>query len=237
MANTRKRKRSDRKSKYKKKTYKRRRKTVKRRSVIGGFPTKWIAKLKYSQHFTLNPGAGLGAVQVFRANSCFDPDVTGIGHQPSNFDRFMLNYDRFTVLGSKCLFHEVQNVNASIEPGTMVLHLSQDGTDIATAHASGGINNILEQPRLAYNARQVGIINDGGPWIIRKNFSAKKFFSTKALNTNTYSGTAGANPQEQAFYECAFVSNDDANDPGSHHFRVDITYIVMFSEPKLADAS
>lgn len=229
----------DRKSRKRKRSYKTKGRKLKRRKIrrripIGGFPKKWIAKLKYSQHFKLDPAAGAAAIQVFRANGCFDPDVTGTGHQPSNFDQFMLNYDRFTVIGSQCKFTECTNVTTSVIPGTMVCHLSENGTNISVAHGIGGINNILEQPRLSKNARQIGIANDGGPWTITKNFSAKKFFSAMDLNTNTYSGSDSNDPTEGAFFECAFISNDDSSNPGQVQFRVDITYVVMFSEPKLA---
>ena len=37
----------------------------------------------------------------FVANGAFDPNLTGVGHQPRGFDQFMAGYETFTVTGSK----------------------------------------------------------------------------------------------------------------------------------------
>lgn len=62
-----------------------------------GFPPTLAAKLKYVE--TLAFSSALGAVQsnVFRANSLFDPNETGVGHQPMYFDQFAAIYNRYVV--------------------------------------------------------------------------------------------------------------------------------------------
>ena len=63
-------------------------------------PAKYQAKLRYSTTFTLSPTGTTVAQRVFSANGMYDPDQTGIGHQPRGFDQIMSMYSHFTVV--KC---------------------------------------------------------------------------------------------------------------------------------------
>ncbi len=57
-------------------------------------------KLTYSQNITYVTGAGTASNNVWRGNSIFDPDLTGVGHQPRGRDQWVLLYDRYAVYGS-----------------------------------------------------------------------------------------------------------------------------------------
>lgn len=209
------------------------------RLPLGGFPQKLMVRLKYVEHFTLNPGAGLAAIQLYRANSLFDPNLTGVGHQPSNYDKLATIYDRYSVVGAKLKCYPVGTAVTNVTPGTLIIHVSEDGNTLSTAHASGGISNMLEQPRVARTIRHMGMVNNYVKELpLVKYFSAKKFFGKKAdLYADPYSADIGANPGEMAFFEVGYVSSDDAIDPGAMTFRVEIEYIALMSEPKITDAS
>ena len=47
-----------------------------------------VTKLRYVDNFNLTGAAGVVGANVFRFNSCFDPDLSGVGHQPMYFDQF-----------------------------------------------------------------------------------------------------------------------------------------------------
>ena len=53
-----------------------------------GFPDRMVTKLRYVDNFNLTGAAGVVGANVFRFNSCFDPDLSGVGHQPMYFDQF-----------------------------------------------------------------------------------------------------------------------------------------------------
>lgn len=219
-----------------------RRRYRKKRSLtvlpIGGFHQSQLVKLRYVETVRFNPPVGGISHNVFRANSLHDPNVTGVGHQPSNFDRWANTYDRYTVLGAKCTAYPVYtNGTNSAKPGTMALCLSEAGNKLTIAHGSGGIDNILEQPRLRASMNYVAGLN-APPTKLSKKFSAKKFFGTKNLiGQSPYSADVTTSPAEGAFFEVALISPDDTNDPSEVTIRIVIDYIAMFTEPKLTDAS
>jgi len=64
---------------------------------LGSFPNTKTVNLRYVTDFNLDPGATSSAVRVFRANSIFDPDYTGIGHQPMYRDNYAAIYERYQV--------------------------------------------------------------------------------------------------------------------------------------------
>lgn len=66
-----------------------------------GFPSTIITKLRYVDTYTLTSTTGSMATQIWRANSLFDPDETGVGHQPLYRDEYAGIYNHYVVLGSK----------------------------------------------------------------------------------------------------------------------------------------
>lgn len=65
------------------------------------FPLRKNCKLQYTATHILSTGAVsvFGAEQTYRANSLYDPDQTGIGHQPYGFDTLATMYARYKVNG------------------------------------------------------------------------------------------------------------------------------------------
>ena len=59
--------------------------------------TSLSATLIYSSEFGLNPGIGSAATYIFAASGLFDVDITGVGHQPTNFDQLMAMYEWYCV--------------------------------------------------------------------------------------------------------------------------------------------
>lgn len=229
-----------------KKTYRRRvkrkpkRKTMVRKYKplpLGGFTASKLVKLRYCELVTLNAGAGTIATNVFRANSLFDPNSSGAGHQPSNYDRLSAIYDRYTVIGSKCtvtLAPLVSNQN----PGLIAVKLSEAGTDLTTIHGSGGIAAVLEQPRISRSYVNTATINGPTMRPLKVGFSAKKFFGVKnVVGEEPYTADINANPAEMAYFEVAVISGDDSTDPGAFNLYVQVDYIAKMTEPKLNDYS
>lgn len=71
------------------------------------FPQRYSTTLKYYDCFSMG-AASTSLTWVFRANSLFDPDYTGTGHQPRGYDQLCSStgpYVRYVVTGVKWIFH------------------------------------------------------------------------------------------------------------------------------------
>lgn len=67
---------------------------------ISGFPDSLRTTLKYHQDIGISSASGAVAGNTFRANSLYDPDETGTGHQPMYFDQLAAVYGRYQVVAS-----------------------------------------------------------------------------------------------------------------------------------------
>ena len=69
--------------------------------ALSGFPQSKVVRLRYVEAIGINPVITGNGFYVFRANSIFDPNYTGVGHQPMGHDEWSQSYNHYAVLGSK----------------------------------------------------------------------------------------------------------------------------------------
>ena len=63
-------------------------------------PKTKVVRLKYVEFFSSNTGTAVPAVKYFSANGCYDPYISGTGHQPRGFDQWTAFYDHYCALRS-----------------------------------------------------------------------------------------------------------------------------------------
>ncbi len=199
------------------------------RSMRVGLPNSFRTLMRYVDTFTLNPGAGLISSQVMRANGVFDPDFTGGGHQPLGFDEFIGAaglYNHFHVMNSKIVIQPI--VAASNSSSTVCLTL----TDVNAGLTA--FNDIMEQANCAY----VSITGQdtASKNILRGSFNSKKFFR-RGSNQISLIGTAAADPSEQAYWVIQYFNHLPSGDADAVNIRVQVTYDVLCTEPRLLTGS
>jgi len=223
-----------------KKRYGRRKRTPLR---IGGMPITFKAKLRYTDTYALNAAAGSIAVQNFRANSLFNPDQTGVGHQPYGYDQLSNWFNFATIIASKINIRLVPGASVSNRvPGMVGCQLNNLSTTTATNYASGGVSKILERPR-------------SGKWVISSNystpalgansnnrivmgFSAKKTFPrVKVVNNPDYKHDTTGSPTYEQFYTVYQVSTDETADAGIQQMIITVKYITVFTMPLILTKS
>lgn len=69
--------------------------------TMNPFPTNYMCQLRYSQVLPIAFSAGGWGYQRFRLNSLYDPDYSGVGHQPRGFDQLTPIYNKYLVLSAK----------------------------------------------------------------------------------------------------------------------------------------
>lgn len=192
--------------------------------------TRKIVKMVYRDYLTLTPAAaGAMDYQVYRANSVYDPDQSGVGHQPSGYDQWNLLYDMYCVLGSKIT---VQFVNLTAV-GSAYPHVVAIVVDDDIAAPDTSWRTVLETNK--FNKSRM-VSWDGTKPTLSMNFSTKKFFS-KNPKDDSLMAAFGATPTEEAFFCVLAQPYDETNGTAGVACCVKIEYIVLMTEPRTIAAS
>lgn len=100
-----------------------------------GFPDKLECVLRYNTTLKFS-GVTTGTAQVWRMNSLFDPDLTGTGHQPQQFDQLSAVYSQYCVIASQV---KMQIMDTSTNAGAMVgLYSDKDNSANTTENLKEG---------------------------------------------------------------------------------------------------
>lgn len=169
------------------------------------------------------PAAGNSARYVFSANGLYDPNVTGVGHQPIGFDQLMQMFDHYTVIGSRLRvdFNNNDPVNSVI----VGIHLNDDKTpslDPAITIENG-------------SAKYTTLTPSGGDkshtTMTLKCSPAKYLGRSRPLSDPELKGNVNQNPIEGVFYNI-FACDNGFGDPTTVDFNVTLEYLVIYHEPK-----
>lgn len=191
-------------------------------------PKTFRARLVYAQEIQLNPGAGTIASQVFSASSLYDPDNTGIGHQPYGFDQICSTsglYDQFIVERAHI---EVTTSSAQTSSaGFCALQLVDTNSVTVTEPAQ-----IAEQPLTKFKV--IPALSAVNPIVLSMSYDAAQFYgvSKSALLARTdLMGSFAGNPTENAFFQLHFTGLNSI-DMNTQSFIVRIVYDAVFQEPR-----
>jgi len=183
------------------------------------FGNRLPVKLNYVDRINLDPAAlGLTAVHVFRANSLFDPDVTGGGHQPRGFDQVMPLYQHFVVVSAR-----ITVLGKGTDTAATIVGIAL--SDAATLQTANGY---IEGRNRVFK----GTSREGLDIKVSKTFSARKFLSKPhPLSEDRLQGSDATNPDEGAFFHVFIQGNDAAGDFTVSSWRVIIQYSAILTEP------
>ena len=184
----------------------------KRRSALAKFPKQLIPnttykKFRYAEQISLDPGAGTSASYTFTANGCFDPNISGTGHQPLGFDQYMgVLYDHYTVLKSKISIR-ANTTGTGPSSGNMLFGILLRDTNSGTPVIPDAF---IEQGRCKYTN-----IAATGQNAKSLSYTANPLkFLNHAKTDIEVRGTASTNPAEQAYW-ILFASATNGTDNAS----------------------
>lgn len=188
-----------------------------------GQPPSKLVRMRYVDQLSLNAGIGAIAGHTFRANSIFDPDQSGAGHQPMGHDQWTTFYNHYVVLGSKITV-TFSNEDSG-DPMLAGVLLNDD-----TTLTSSSVTSIIENGK----GRYCHLDTAGGPGVRTcvEKFSAKRFFKCDVKDRTDLKATFGTNPAEEAFFVVWTAAMNVASDPSVVYATVKIDYLVLLSEPK-----
>lgn len=177
------------------------------------FPARATALLRYNETIALTNTAGLAAHYIFRANSIFDPNFTGTGHQPYGHDSYQAIYNHYKVNYATIVITPVYAADGMI--GCTI-------TDDTTVNSS--YDNVKEVKNTVM--RPMGA--NGTPDKIVQYYNKNQVFEE---NADGCGANFGANPTEGAFFD-VWVTAKDTTTVDVFNLNISITYNVSFWELK-----
>lgn len=193
-----------------------------------GFPKELRMKHRYCETFNFAGTAGAINNQQFSCNGLYDPNVTGVGHQPMYFDQLAAIYNHYTVLSSKITISAVI-ADTVINPVHLVCYINDD-----TTVTPATIQSRMEQS----TARFTTVLPSGnGRAVITNRWSATQNFGPGAVSDPNLQGNAAANPTEQQYYTISGQVADLASSWGITAVYVVIEYDTIWQELKDIETS
>lgn len=155
-----------------------------------GFPKELRMKHRYVTTGSFSSLNGAVHTNNYSCNGMFDPDITGVGHQPMYFDQLAAIYNHYTVVVSKI------TVQASPRPSNTLpvafgIYLNDDSTI-----AYSDINSFCETSSAVWT--YVSPSSDSVR--LSKKFKAAEHFGPNVIGDPNLQGTSGANPTEVMNY-------------------------------------
>lgn len=195
----------------------------------------YITKMFYYDYgHSLVTTLGAPDVDFYSCNSLYDPDTTGVGHQPIGFDQIMLMYEQFTVTHCRI---KVTFQNGSAYSQRCALWLSPDAATIADPI------KIIENGTLVTCMIQG---NNGANQAAQSqktleySVDVKKYFGRRSnremINDPELHGNVAGNPTEQVYVGVGAFNPFDAN-TGTVYYDIIIEYAGIFTEPKKLNPS
>lgn len=207
---------------------KRKRRVKRRPRIPDAFPETFTTSLKYVEVVEIDCEA-LGAPKKyeFRANSIYDPNLTGTGHQPIGRDQFAALYDHYTVIGSKMKATFYPKGDYSQNVSMFLGGMTTDTTNTFTS-----VSEMLEQS----NSKGNILTKLGTKASVVRNlkYSPRKMFKIgkgSIIGNDRITTQVGTNPTEDAIFQLFAVQPDGSSvDPIPIKVLVEIEYLVVFSE-------
>lgn len=185
------------------------------------FPPRMITSMRYCTTVRLDASPLTAPVSsnFYSATSIYDPDATGVGHQPMTHDQFQEIYTHYRVLSSRISVTYCSNSISSLGHMVCGILLTPD-----TSSVIGDFDSIRERRQGIYK------VTAGENSTPRLNFtyrSKRQYGSEDDLNA-----PFGSNPAEQAFF-CVYVTSaNNTIDATTCDCVVTIDYKVLMWEPK-----
>lgn len=111
------------------------------------FAQRYITKLKYAQVYFFNQ-AGPAAYR-FRLNSLYDPDFSGIGHQPYGYDQLTPLYNRYRVISCSWVVSAVDQSGQYITLATLPANEQVNALNLSEMRENPRCQFLVQAPNAA----------------------------------------------------------------------------------------
>lgn len=185
-------------------------------------------KLVYSDTVLLSSSGSISfTTHAFRANSVFDPDWTGTGHQPTRYDQFTALYTRYEVLKSNIRVQfctgDVSTTSTTVATGPWTVGVVCSGNATPAGTGTDPGYTLAESPRSDFGALTTNTIRTCSTYWDRS------LVGHPSHDDSLVAGT-GSNPASEGYYILwAFNEGNVASTTVLAHVRIE--FQVRFSRP------
>lgn len=190
----------------------------------GVLPDMMQVRMTYVQKGTLTSAVAVYLATLFRGNSLFDPDFSGVGGQPLGRDEWSNFYTRYRVYASKChvSFDSEDSADGSV---CMVVPCLENTSFLASDTA-------METPYARY--KTLGISAGINRVNVSNYMESSKLFGVKAINYDVdYSSTMDNNPPQQWYWHVAVATTDGSSFPNVNYTAKITYYVELFGRKQL----
>lgn len=177
---------------------------------------RYITKLKYAEVVTVNLGTAAFGTLRMNLNSLYDPNQSGIGHQPYGFDQLATLYNRYRVIGCKYKINAISTgyYQLAALPGNDVISVSN-------------VSEAREQPRCRYVLQA-----PNAPMRILSGYVSipSLFGRTKQqyMADDRYQSVYNNSPSELAILNIFAGTASEAGGTENIYLNVEMEYLVEF---------
>lgn len=176
------------------------------------FPATQMVRMRYSETISLAPNAGITAYNLFKCGSIFDPNQSGVGHQPYGHDTYATIYNHYRVMRSTITM--TCNNGAGGHAGISIKDDTTVEGSYDTVREAKGTNFVALNPTGAHN-------------------KLVQYYSERMLpDTARNSALMGQNPADDMYFMCWYQGQTATATPNTATFVVTITYDCYLYELK-----
>lgn len=191
----------------------------------GSFPKKMLVTMRYATSIRLTQAiAGVPVSYQFNANSIYDPDRSGGGHQPYTHDEYQQLYEKYMVTGAKIMATFLPNASSSTGNAIVGLHVGNDPTYVPD------FETVREQSE--------------GRWSIVSGQTNKKTLATRysrrkviPFHKDGHEASFGSNPSEGYYFTVWTTNADQSVVSSSVDIVITIVYRVLLWDAKVLPQS
>lgn len=219
-----------------KRAYQKRRRQYKRRggrtTLRGkgptGLPDRMMVKMKYTTQIDL-ADAGAGGLYIFRGNSIYDPDYSGIGGQATSHDQWANFYNYYRVRASKIRINCVSLSNLANTSAMIAIF-----PEIAVPAVGISPLTIVDQPYARYKI--VGQGDGGNNALVLSNYMSTQKLFGRAIIDDNFQAPMSANPADPWHWGVRAINMVNLG-TGTYRMIVQLTYYVEMFERETLPAS
>jgi hypothetical protein len=154
-----------------------------------GFPNAMLANVRYHDTYAISSTVGSVGKQLIRWNSTFDPDYSGVGHQPLYRDTYTSIYDHYVVVSAS-----VEIKFSSTGTSSFIVGCLTDDD----ASTSSTVNTLCEQAT-GQSVLLPPIAGSLSTCTLRMSWDCKKVLGFDPFKSELAKTPAGSDPAEDSF--------------------------------------